>query len=161
MGPPRVSISMRESLGALQLGYGELKLASGETGRLGVPLGLCRGTAFLVIPGTGVALDFHHHFVHTAHLSRRQSRRVVVVPQESHPSLQISRSHVDRGQNVRNLGHHYFSRRSLKDARSHLGVTAPISLNESDEKEKAVTITLMEELKRQEQFETEEESKTR
>lgn len=44
---------------------------------------------------------------------------------------------------------------------SHLGVTAPISLNESDEKEKAVTVTLMEELRQQGQFESEEESKTR
>lgn len=43
----------------------------------------------------------------------------------------------------------------------HLGVTAPISLNDSDDKEKTVTVTLMEELRRQGQFESEEESKTR
>ena len=49
----------------------------------------------------------------------------------------------------------------LKVIASYLGVTPPISLTESDEKEKAVTVTLMEELRRQGQFESEEESKTR
>ncbi|KAI0698571.1 poly-A polymerase [Cytidiella melzeri] len=44
---------------------------------------------------------------------------------------------------------------------TYLGVTPPISSKESDEKEKAVTLTLMEELRRQGQFESEEESKTR
>ncbi|KAI0092408.1 Poly(A) polymerase central domain-containing protein [Irpex rosettiformis] len=44
---------------------------------------------------------------------------------------------------------------------TYLGVTPPISLKQSDEMEKSVTVTLMEELRRQGQFESEEESKTR
>ena len=44
---------------------------------------------------------------------------------------------------------------------SHLGVTPPISVSESNEREKIVTKTLMEELKRQGTFESEDESKTR
>ncbi|KAI0832715.1 polymerase [Trametes gibbosa] len=43
----------------------------------------------------------------------------------------------------------------------YLGVTPPISTNESSAKEKEVTITLMEELHRQGIFESEEEAKTR
>ena len=43
----------------------------------------------------------------------------------------------------------------------YLGVTPPISVNESNEREKLVTVSLMEELKRQGIFESEEESKTR
>ncbi|CCM01737.1 uncharacterized protein FIBRA_03803 [Fibroporia radiculosa] len=42
-----------------------------------------------------------------------------------------------------------------------LGVTPPISTSESNDREKEVTTTLMEELRRQGTFETEEEAKTR
>ena len=44
---------------------------------------------------------------------------------------------------------------------SYLGVTPPISTDESTPKEKEVTISLMEELRRQNTFESEEESRTR
>jgi poly(A) polymerase len=44
---------------------------------------------------------------------------------------------------------------------SYLGVTGPISTEESNEREKQVTATLMEELRRQNTFESEEESRTR
>ena len=44
---------------------------------------------------------------------------------------------------------------------SYLGVTPPISMDESTPKEKEVTISLMEELRRQNIFESEEESRTR
>lgn len=47
------------------------------------------------------------------------------------------------------------------DTPTHLGVTPPISFSESNDREKLVTKTLMEELKRQGTFESEEESKTR
>ena len=43
----------------------------------------------------------------------------------------------------------------------YLGITPPISTNESNEQEKEVTVTLMEELRRQGTFESEEEAKTR
>jgi len=43
----------------------------------------------------------------------------------------------------------------------HLGVTPPISTHESNDREKEVTVTLMEELHKQKMFESEEESKTR
>ncbi|KAH9938099.1 Poly(A) polymerase central domain-containing protein [Fomitopsis serialis] len=43
----------------------------------------------------------------------------------------------------------------------YLGVTQPISTNESNEREKEVTITLMEELRRQGTFESEEEARSR
>ncbi|KAI1796113.1 polymerase [Ganoderma leucocontextum] len=43
----------------------------------------------------------------------------------------------------------------------HLGVTPPIALTESDDREKEATTTLMEELRRQGTFESEEESKAR
>ncbi|KAI0797078.1 poly-A polymerase [Abortiporus biennis] len=43
----------------------------------------------------------------------------------------------------------------------YLGVTPPISISESNDREKEVTVTLMEELRRQGTFETEEEAKTR
>ena len=43
----------------------------------------------------------------------------------------------------------------------YLGVTPPISTAESNPREKEVTVTLMEELRRQGVFESEEESKTR
>lgn len=43
----------------------------------------------------------------------------------------------------------------------YLGVTPPISTNESSTREKEVTATLMEELQRQGIFESEEEAKTR
>ncbi|KAJ3551100.1 hypothetical protein NM688_g4935 [Phlebia brevispora] len=43
----------------------------------------------------------------------------------------------------------------------YLGVTAPISTSESTEREKELTVSLMEELRRQGTFESEEESKTR
>ena len=49
----------------------------------------------------------------------------------------------------------------LSPNNSYLGVTPPISVNESNEREKAVTISLMEELRRQGTFESEEESRTR
>jgi len=42
-----------------------------------------------------------------------------------------------------------------------LGVTPPISVIESSLREKEVTVTLMEELRRQNTFESEEEAKTR
>ncbi|KAK7470216.1 polynucleotide adenylyltransferase [Stygiomarasmius scandens] len=44
---------------------------------------------------------------------------------------------------------------------SYLGVTPPISTQESTEREKEVTLTLMEELRRQGTFESEEEARTR
>ncbi|PPQ68594.1 hypothetical protein CVT26_003383 [Gymnopilus dilepis] len=44
---------------------------------------------------------------------------------------------------------------------SYLGVTPPISTNESSTREKEVTVTLMEELRRQKTFESEDEAKTR
>lgn len=44
---------------------------------------------------------------------------------------------------------------------SYLGVTPPISVVESNSREKEVTVTLMEELRRQNTFESEEEAKTR
>jgi len=43
----------------------------------------------------------------------------------------------------------------------YLGVTPPIAVNESSGREKEVTLTLMEELRRQNVFESEEESRTR
>ncbi|KAG2013181.1 polymerase, variant 3 [Coprinopsis cinerea AmutBmut pab1-1] len=43
----------------------------------------------------------------------------------------------------------------------YLGVTPPISTAESNEREKEVTVTLMEELRRQNTFESEEEARTR
>ena len=43
----------------------------------------------------------------------------------------------------------------------YLGVTQPVSIAESNEREKEVTVTLMEELRRQGTFESEEEAKTR
>nr|GAT46497.1 predicted protein [Mycena chlorophos] len=45
--------------------------------------------------------------------------------------------------------------------KAYLGVTPPIATNESNEREKEVTVTLMEELRRQNVFETEEESRRR
>lgn len=45
--------------------------------------------------------------------------------------------------------------------RGYLGVTPPIATSDSNPKEKEVTITLMEELRRQNTFESEEESRTR
>jgi len=44
---------------------------------------------------------------------------------------------------------------------SYLGVTPPISTSESTEREKELTVTLMEELGRQNMFESEEESQLR
>jgi poly(A) polymerase len=44
---------------------------------------------------------------------------------------------------------------------SYLGVTPPIATSESNDEEKAATITLMEELRRQNAFESEEESRLR
>jgi poly(A) polymerase len=44
---------------------------------------------------------------------------------------------------------------------SFLGVTPPISTSESNEREKEVTVTLMEELRRQNTFENEEQSRRR
>ncbi|KAH9855062.1 polymerase [Lenzites betulinus] len=49
----------------------------------------------------------------------------------------------------------------MSSGNGYLGVTPPISTNESSVKEKEVTVTLMEELHRQGIFESEEESKTR
>jgi poly(A) polymerase Pap1 len=43
----------------------------------------------------------------------------------------------------------------------YLGVTEPISILESNDREKEVTVTLMEELRRQNTFESEEESRRR
>ena len=43
----------------------------------------------------------------------------------------------------------------------YLGVTPPISVAESNKREKEVTVTLMEELRNQNTFETEAESRTR
>lgn len=43
----------------------------------------------------------------------------------------------------------------------YLGVTPPIATTESNEREKEVTVTLMEELKKQKTVETPEESRTR
>ncbi|KIK03188.1 hypothetical protein K443DRAFT_677030 [Laccaria amethystina LaAM-08-1] len=45
--------------------------------------------------------------------------------------------------------------------KDYLGVTPPISTMESNEREKEVTMTLMEELRRQNTFESEEEARTR
>ncbi|KAF9057831.1 Poly(A) polymerase central domain-containing protein [Panaeolus papilionaceus] len=50
---------------------------------------------------------------------------------------------------------------SSENQTGYLGVTPPISLNHSTQREKEVTVTLMEELKRQNNFESEEESRTR
>ncbi|KAF8231409.1 Poly(A) polymerase [Tricholoma matsutake] len=50
---------------------------------------------------------------------------------------------------------------TLPDGSGYLGVTPPIATAESSEREKEVTITLMEELRRQNTFEAEEESRTR
>ncbi|CAA7258530.1 unnamed protein product [Cyclocybe aegerita] len=47
------------------------------------------------------------------------------------------------------------------NANGYLGVTPPISTAESTEREKEVTVSLMEELRRQNTFESEEEAKTR
>jgi len=44
---------------------------------------------------------------------------------------------------------------------SYLGITPPISTQESNEREKEMTITLMQELRRQNTFESEEEARTR
>jgi poly(A) polymerase len=44
---------------------------------------------------------------------------------------------------------------------SYLGVTPPIAVSESTEREKEVTQTLMEELRRQNSFEAEDESRKR
>ncbi|KAI0677265.1 polymerase [Trametes maxima] len=49
----------------------------------------------------------------------------------------------------------------MASTNGYLGVTPPISTNESSAREKEVTSTLMEELRRQGIFESEEESKTR
>ena len=48
-----------------------------------------------------------------------------------------------------------------KSLASYLGVTPPIATAESSEREKEVTVTLMEELRRQNMFESEQESRTR
>ncbi|PPQ67593.1 hypothetical protein CVT25_012087 [Psilocybe cyanescens] len=48
-----------------------------------------------------------------------------------------------------------------QNSNSYLGVTPPISVLESNAREKEVTMTLMEELRRQNTFESEEEAKTR
>ncbi|KAF7789337.1 hypothetical protein EIP86_000281 [Pleurotus ostreatoroseus] len=50
---------------------------------------------------------------------------------------------------------------SSSDTGRYLGVTPPISTAESTDKEKELTVSLMEELRRQGTFESEEESKTR
>lgn len=50
---------------------------------------------------------------------------------------------------------------STHPRRSYLGVTPPISTSESTEREKDLTVTLMEELGRQNMFESEEESQLR
>ena len=49
----------------------------------------------------------------------------------------------------------------LSEHDRYLGVTPPISTSESNPREKEVTVTLMEELRRQGIFESEEESKRR
>lgn len=49
----------------------------------------------------------------------------------------------------------------MSTTNGHLGVTPPISTSESNDREKEVTVTLMEELRRQGTFETEEEAKRR
>ncbi|OBZ70389.1 Poly(A) polymerase pla1 [Grifola frondosa] len=49
----------------------------------------------------------------------------------------------------------------MSSSNGYLGVTPPIATNESSDKEKEVTVTLLEELRRQGTFETEEEAKTR
>ncbi|KAH6914722.1 polymerase [Coprinopsis sp. MPI-PUGE-AT-0042] len=48
-----------------------------------------------------------------------------------------------------------------QEQESYLGVTPPISTAESNDREKEVTVTLMEELRRQNTFESEEEARTR
>ena len=70
------------------------------------------------------------------------------------PSVDVVKS------NVRGLPHSGLSRWILSLCR-FLGVTPPISTSESNEREREVTTSLMEELKRQGTFESEEESKTR
>jgi len=50
---------------------------------------------------------------------------------------------------------------ALQDDKPYLGVTRPITTAESNPREKEVTVTLMEELKRQGTFENEKESRTR
>ncbi|KIK53275.1 hypothetical protein GYMLUDRAFT_49451 [Collybiopsis luxurians FD-317 M1] len=49
----------------------------------------------------------------------------------------------------------------MTNDRGYLGVTPPISTAESNEREKEVTLTLMEELRRQGTFESDEEARTR
>ncbi|KAF7332675.1 Poly polymerase pla1 [Mycena kentingensis (nom. inval.)] len=51
--------------------------------------------------------------------------------------------------------------RAMTADRGYLGVTPPIATNESNEREKEVTVSLMEELRRQSVFETDEESRRR
>jgi poly(A) polymerase Pap1 len=54
-----------------------------------------------------------------------------------------------------------FSFASHTQMPSYLGVTPPIAVSESTEREKEVTQTLMEELRRQNSFEAEDESRKR
>ncbi|KAH8096719.1 polymerase [Cristinia sonorae] len=49
----------------------------------------------------------------------------------------------------------------MENGNSYLGVTQPVSIAESNEREKEVTVTLIEELRRQGTFETEDEAKMR
>ncbi|KAA1466552.1 Poly(A) polymerase [Dentipellis sp. KUC8613] len=49
----------------------------------------------------------------------------------------------------------------MENGRGYLGVTPPISTSESNAREKEVTATLMEELRKQNTFESEEEARTR
>ncbi|KZT05564.1 polymerase [Laetiporus sulphureus 93-53] len=49
----------------------------------------------------------------------------------------------------------------MSTTHGYLGVTPPISTNESNEREKEVSVSLLEELRRQGTFESEEEAKTR
>jgi len=49
----------------------------------------------------------------------------------------------------------------LSRLQRYLGVTPPISVADSNEREREVTVTLMEELKKQGTFESEDEAKMR
>lgn len=84
----------------------------------------------------------------------------------SRPSLSLSlcvRTSWNRTKGVYSISLHHPQSLLIMNFRTEkfLGVTAPISELESNEREKEVTVTLMEELRRQGTFESEAEAKTR
>lgn len=82
----------------------------------------------------------------------------------THASLSLSvRTSWNRTKGVYSISLHHPQSLLIMNFRTEkfLGVTAPISELESNEREKEVTVTLMEELRRQGTFESEAEAKTR